>query len=51
MIESSQDGFRQDGDFSTLCELGGTDVAPADHMVTETLIRGMYRYWRKVMAL
>ena len=32
-----------------LAELGGRDVADADHMVTETLIRGMYRYWRTVM--
>lgn len=49
VIEFSQDGFEQDADFSTLCELGGTDVASAEHGVTETLIRGMYRYWRKVM--
>jgi salicylate 5-hydroxylase large subunit len=32
-----------------MCELGGRDVGETDHMVTETLIRGMYRYWRKVM--
>jgi salicylate 5-hydroxylase large subunit len=51
VIEFSQDGFEQDKDFSTLCELGGVDVAPSDHMVTETLIRGMYRYWREVMEL
>jgi salicylate 5-hydroxylase large subunit len=24
-------------------------VGDTDHMVTETLIRGMYEYWRKVM--
>jgi len=24
-------------------------VQPTPHMVTETLIRGMYRYWREVM--
>jgi len=24
-------------------------VENTDHMVTETLIRGMYAYWRKVM--
>lgn len=51
VIEFSQDGFRQDAEFSTLCELGGTEVGNTDHMVTETLIRGMYRYWREVMAL
>lgn len=51
VIEFSQDGFAQDGSFSTLCELGGTDVESTDHMVTETLIRGMYRYWREVMEV
>ena len=49
VIEFSQEGFEQDRDFSTMCELGGRDVGETDHMVTETLIRGMYRYWRKVM--
>lgn len=51
VIEFSQDGFLQDAEFATLCELGGTGVGNTDHMVTETLIRGMYRYWREVMAL
>lgn len=51
VIEFSQQGFEQDQDFTTMCELGGTDIGNADHMVTETLIRGMYRYWRKVMDL
>ena len=32
-----------------LAELGGREVGETDHMVTETLIRGMYEYWRKVM--
>jgi salicylate 5-hydroxylase large subunit len=30
--------------------MGGYDIGDADHMVTETLIRGMYNYWRKVMG-
>ena len=51
VIEFSQEGFEQDKDFATLCELDGTGVGPSDHMVTETLIRGMYRYWREVMEL
>jgi salicylate 5-hydroxylase large subunit len=50
VLECSQQGFRQDKDFSTLCELGGTGIGRADHMVTETLIRGMYHYWKTVMA-
>ena len=52
VIEFSQSGFKQAGDDgSTLCELGGTGTEPAEHMVTETLIRSMYAYWRKVMKL
>jgi salicylate 5-hydroxylase large subunit len=51
VIEFSQDGFHQDADFSSLCELDGVQVGDADHMVSETLIRGMYRYWREVMEL
>lgn len=52
VIEFSQAGFRQKGAAgATICELGGREVAPTDHMVTETLIRGMYGYWRKVMEL
>lgn len=51
VIEFSQEGFRQNPDFATFCELGGTDIADADHVVTETLIRGMYQYWRGVMEI
>ena len=52
VIEFSQSGFRQAGDAgSTLCELGGTGTEGTEHMVTETLIRSMYGYWRKVMKL
>ena len=31
-------------------ELGGRAVEDTEHMVTETLIRGMYRYWRDVIV-
>src|SRR5690606_6170217 len=52
VIEFSQDGFKQKGpDGETVCELDGRGVGPTDHMVTETLIRGMYGYWRKVMEI
>jgi salicylate 5-hydroxylase large subunit len=56
VIEFSQDGFRQwtsDGKDTgaTLCELGGTGTEMTEHMVTETLIRSMYAYWKKVMAV
>ena len=49
VIELSQQAFESKPQHRTLAELGGRDVADADHMVTETLIRGMYRYWREVM--
>ena len=52
VIQFSQQGFKQaGGDTSTLCELGGTGLEATEHMVTETLIRNMYAYWRKVMGL
>jgi salicylate 5-hydroxylase large subunit len=52
VIELSQGGFAQWGDSGeTLCELGGTGTGGAEHMVTETLIRSMYAYWRKVMGV
>jgi salicylate 5-hydroxylase large subunit len=49
VIEFSQDSFEVKTNHRTLAELGGRDVGETDHMVTETLIRGMYEYWRKVM--
>jgi len=49
VIEFSQNGFEQKPSHRTLAELGGLECENTDHMVTETLIRGMYKYWRKVM--
>ncbi|MGH8805278.1 MAG: aromatic ring-hydroxylating dioxygenase subunit alpha, partial [Polaromonas sp.] len=49
VIEFSQQGFEQKPYHRTLAELGGRGVGDTDHMVTETLIRGMYEYWREVM--
>jgi salicylate 5-hydroxylase large subunit len=51
VIEFSQQGFEQKPYHRTLAELGGYDCQNTDHMVTETLIRGMYNYWRKVMEV
>jgi salicylate 5-hydroxylase large subunit len=51
VIEFSQDNFDVDAARSTLAELGGREVGDTEHMVTETLIRGMYAYWREVMQL
>ncbi len=49
VIELSQQGFESKPGHRALAELGGREVGDTDHMVTETLIRGMYRYWREVM--
>jgi salicylate 5-hydroxylase large subunit len=49
VIEFSQQAFDSKPFHRAVAELGGRDVADTEHMVTETLIRGMYRYWREVM--
>ncbi len=51
VIELSQSGFEQKPYHRALAELGGYGVENTEHMVTETLIRGMYEYWRKVMEI
>jgi salicylate 5-hydroxylase large subunit len=48
VIECSQRGFESTSSLA-LAELGGRDTEDTEHMVTEALIRGMYRYWRTVM--
>lgn len=50
VIEWSQEGFEQEPSYSTVVEMGGRDTDDAEHMVTESLIRGMYAYWRQVMG-
>jgi salicylate 5-hydroxylase large subunit len=49
VIEFSQQAFESKPFHRTLAEMGGREVEDTDHMVTETLIRGMYKYWREVM--
>ncbi len=51
VIEFVQQAFTANDEARTLSELDGRDVKATDHMVTETLIRGMYGYWRGVMGL
>jgi salicylate 5-hydroxylase large subunit len=48
VIEFSQQAFESTSS-RAIAEMGGRDVGDTEHMVTETLIRGMYRYWRSVM--
>jgi len=49
VIEFSQQGFESKPFHRAVAELGGREVGDTEHMVTETLIRGMYRYWRNVI--
>ncbi len=49
VIEFSQRAFESKPFHRALAELGGREVGDTEHMVTETLIRGMYQYWRQVM--
>ncbi len=49
VIEFSQSAFESKPFHRAMTELGGHDVGDTDHMVSDTLIRGMYRYWREVM--
>lgn len=51
VIEWSQEGFEQSPTKHTVLEMGGHEIGNTEHMVTETLIRGMYAYWRKVMEV
>jgi salicylate 5-hydroxylase large subunit len=51
VIAMVQQAFAANGQARTVSELDGHEVKPTEHMVTETLIRGMYAYWREVMGL
>lgn len=51
VIEFSQQGIKQNAAKKAVAELGGRNVEEADHMVSETCIRGMYDYWRKTMGV
>jgi salicylate 5-hydroxylase large subunit len=49
VIECSQQSFESKPSEHALAELGGRGVEDTEHMISETLIRGMYKYWRMVM--
>lgn len=51
VIEFGQQGFEGSPNEAALVAMGGREIAPTDHMVTETAIRAMYKYWRGVMDL
>jgi salicylate 5-hydroxylase large subunit len=51
VIEFVQQAYSANHAARTVSEMDGTDVKNTDHNVTETLIRGMYDYWRKRLGL
>jgi salicylate 5-hydroxylase large subunit len=51
MMEFSQRGVHEYPEAAAVVELGGRECHDEPHMITETAIRGFYRYYREVMGL
>jgi salicylate 5-hydroxylase large subunit len=51
VIEFAQQAFAANNQARAVSEMDGTGVHNTDHNVTETLIRGMYGYWRSQMGI
>ena len=51
IIARAQEGFRQAAEAAGVNEMGGRDLADADHMVTDVALRAFYRGYRRVMGL
>jgi salicylate 5-hydroxylase large subunit len=51
MMEFSQRGVAHVPDAAAVIELGGRDCGDEPHMITETAIRGFYKYYRDVMGI
>ena len=51
VIEFVQQAYAANKNARTVSEMDGTGVKNTDHNVTETLIRGMYTYWRETMGV
>ena len=51
VLEMTQQGATPSPDAHMILQMGGRAIESTDHQVTETAVRGMYRYWRKVMGL
>ena len=51
VLSESQLGASEYPHRSAVLEMGGRDVDPQDHMVTEVLIRAFYKYYREAMGL
>ena len=51
VLSESQAGAHHADAFNAVLEMGGRDVEPQDHMVTEVLIRAFYKHYREAMGL
>lgn len=51
VLVASQHGAHGYGHRTAVVEMGGRDVEPQDHMVTEVLIRSFYKYYREAMGI
>ena len=51
VLAESQLGAAEYPHRSAVLEMGGREVEPQDHMVTEVLIRAFYKYYREAMGL
>lgn len=49
-MEMCYKGIREHPDEQAILELGGRECRNEDHMVTETAIRGFYKYYREIMG-
>jgi hypothetical protein len=49
-LEMCHKGFLEHPDESALLEMGGRDCRNENHMVTESAIRGFYKYYREIMG-
>jgi len=50
VMKLSQDGIRPSPSAAGVLEMGGRDCDDQDHIVTESTIRGFYKYYRQVMG-
>ena len=51
VLVESQQGVGGYGHRAAVIEMGGRDVEPQDHMVTEVLLRAFYKYYREAMGI
>jgi anthranilate 1,2-dioxygenase large subunit len=50
VLTQCQFGVRPARDAAAVIEMGGRDVAAQDHMVTEVMIRGFYKFYKEAMG-